>query len=847
VSRPSSNFHETGAVTDHIPVEISLQIIGLFSEGLYSSPNKAIEELVSNSFDADATRVHVVVSPDRAASDASIAVIDNGVGMNPRGLKILWIVGDSLKARNRNTKGGRRSIGKFGIGKLASYVLGNRLTHISKAGGKYYSTTMDFRRIPQTANVDRVEKQPTKQAPVTLELRELTAAEAKAVLSPWLTDNAGRADLKLFGSGAASTWTAAIISDLKPMATDLSTTMLRWVLSTAMPLRDDFGLYLNGARVAPSKESVKRVGRWILGKDIKTIPKPGPSEIEAETTDAADYHKWLLTDSLLGPMSGYVEVFAAPLDTGKADFMVGRSNGFFVYVHGRLINPEDAGFGIDRNSLRHGTFSRFRTVIHIDRLDEELRSSRERLRDGPRLTRAREVLQGLFNFARTKLEDHEASTSTQRQASQRLAESPASLTERPVIRMLLDAFDGSVTPRHLRVPNRADFADRTQLLEGVEGRIKSTGSLVAEVAYEDLGTHEPMAVLDCVTGHAAINLEHPFVAHFWDEFGDPKGNLPLQLFAVSEIFLEAQLHAGGLANDEVTAVLDARDQLLRTLARSSGIENSISVAHDLLASASSAKGLEDSLVRAFRQLGFEAIPKAGKDEPDGLAEAFLAGGSGGVKHYRVSLEAKSKQEPGGKIKKKTVEISTIARHRKEADCDHAVVVGPDFETGKDDLGALIREIDADRSNNPGKTITLIRIADLARLVRIAPLKRLNLAQLRDLFQARTPTETAEWVDNAEAAKVTAAPYQVIIESVWSIQQEDPEHSVDYGSLRTALRLTKKVKMSDAELRTECVALSRMAANLFLATDDGVELAIHPGKVIDAVQDYIGRAPSEDDS
>ena len=69
-----------------------------------------------------------------------------------------------------------------------------------------------------------------------------------------------------------------------------------------------------------------------------------------------------------------------------------------MYVHGRLINPEDAGFGIDRNLLRHGTFSRFRVVINIDRLDEELRSSRESLRDGPQLVQARALLQALLTW-----------------------------------------------------------------------------------------------------------------------------------------------------------------------------------------------------------------------------------------------------------------------------------------------------------------------------------------------------------------------------------------------------------------------------------------------------------------
>jgi hypothetical protein len=848
MSTSQASFYAAGSVTDQITVEISLQIIGLFSEGLYSSPNKAIEELVSNAFDADATTVHVVVSSDRAAPDAFVVVIDNGVGMDDRGLKIHWIVGDSVKARNRVTARGRRTIGKFGIGKLAAYVLGDRLTHLSKAGGKYYSTTMDFRRIPQTAEVSQVGKPQKKPSPVKLELRELTAAEAKRALAPWLTDGAGRKELKLFGSGSESSWTVAVISDLKPMAADLSTNMLRWVLSTAMPLRDDFTLYLNSQKVAPSKLGVKRVGRWVLGKEIKTIPKPAPHEVEpdvAEATPGPDYRHWTLTDQLLGPVTGYVEVYQAPLDTGKSDLLVGRSNGFFVYVHGRLINPEDAGFGIDRNSLRHGTFSRFRVVVNMDRLDAELRSSREKLRDGPMLIRAREFLQGLFNFARTKLESHQDSVSTGRQASQRLAESPATLAQRPVLRMLIDAFDGALTPRHVVVPNRSEFADRDELLAHLEARIADEG-LVSEVAYADLGTHLPMAVLDCATGHLSINLEHPFVAHFADEFGDEKKNLPLQLFAIAEVLLEAQLHDTGVGHEAMHAVLDDRDEMLRHLARSSGAQSSLSVAQDLLASASSAKGLEDSLVRAFRQLGFEAVPKAGNDEPDGLAEAFLAGGDGGAAHYRVSLEAKSKEKPGGKVKKKTVEVSTIARHRKEATCDHAIVVGPDFETGPGDLGAVIREIDADRAANPNKTITLMRITDLARLVRIAPVKRLNLTQLRELFQARSPNEAAKWVDDAVAMKVANAPYQVILEQVWTIQQDDKDHIVDYGSLRTALRLSRNLTISDADLRVECAALSRMAPNLFFATDDRVTLEIRPDKVIDEIHNYVDRLPTENE-
>ena len=50
-------FFELGKPSKkHIDVRISYRIIELFSEGLYSSPNKAVEELVSNSWDAGAEK-----------------------------------------------------------------------------------------------------------------------------------------------------------------------------------------------------------------------------------------------------------------------------------------------------------------------------------------------------------------------------------------------------------------------------------------------------------------------------------------------------------------------------------------------------------------------------------------------------------------------------------------------------------------------------------------------------------------------------------------------------------------------------------------------------------------------
>ena len=148
-------FAAIGDATDNIEVRLSYRIVELFSEGLYTSPNKAVEELVANSFDAGAQRVHVLLSSNLHDQNATIAVFDDGEGMDQEGLKRHWLIGISNKRRLSKLPKGRQQIGKFGIGKLATYVLANRLTHISKCGARYYSTSMDYRTIDRRQSVER--------------------------------------------------------------------------------------------------------------------------------------------------------------------------------------------------------------------------------------------------------------------------------------------------------------------------------------------------------------------------------------------------------------------------------------------------------------------------------------------------------------------------------------------------------------------------------------------------------------------------------------------------------------------------------------------------------------------
>ncbi len=704
---------------------------------------------------------------------------------------------------------------------------------------------MDFTRIPggATAGIYTEEK-------VTLPLRILTEKEAKNVVSLWLNGSKeGYKAIKLFGHGAAKTWTVAIMSSLKRMASDIQRGRLRWILQSAMPLRDDFALYLTGERVLSSKLSAKKVGRWVLGKELKELPKPAPQNFEV-TEDpnekSSSLHRYGLTHPELGRITGYLEVFQDPIDTGKST-EIERSHGFFVYVRERLINIDDPGFGISRNLLRHGTFSRFRMVVHIDRLDDELRSSRETLREGPLCNVAQNILHGAFNYARVALEKHEAELSSGERMANRVAGSPGSLTRRPIVGLVRSAIEGKTHPKYVTYPKILDAHEKAAFLERLEESVEAAKGLVHDVQLKEMSQDQGVAVLDVQVGVLQINSLHPFVAHFLDEYEDKRRSLPLELLAMSEVLLEAHLYEVGLDEDDIQDVLSRRDEALRYLARSTGKCNARTIAQELEDASTDKDQLEKMLVAAFDSMGFDAVPLGGPNKPDGIAEARLAGDLKGKAHrYSVSLEAKSKEKDGAKVAAKTVGISAIARQRDDHSCDHALVVGPDFPTTDGEESALVKEIGKDREATK-KTITLIRIFDLARLVRLVPLKRVGLGRLRDMLETCiTPENAKEWVDALQAEKVQKVPYKDILETIWELQKERPDEAVEYSGLAVALQKGKKsLTIPKAELSQICTAISRMAPEMVSARKGLVELSQRPDKVMAVISSVIQEYPEEE--
>lgn len=131
MDKVTTRFASSGAKREaDIEVRISYEIIQHVSRQLYTNPRKAIEELVTNSYDAGATECWVKLPQN---PEDNLIVLDNGKSMDLEGLKGLWSVARSPKYSSSGDRiaNERMQIGKFGVGKLAAYALGARLTHIT--------------------------------------------------------------------------------------------------------------------------------------------------------------------------------------------------------------------------------------------------------------------------------------------------------------------------------------------------------------------------------------------------------------------------------------------------------------------------------------------------------------------------------------------------------------------------------------------------------------------------------------------------------------------------------------------------------------------------------------------
>ncbi len=736
------NFSQAGKKIDDIEVKISYRIIELFSAGLYSSPNKAFEELVCNSYDAFANNVSVYVPSDISATGAYIWICDNGEGLDAQGLKDLWRIGESFKRNDPARDKKRLQIGQFGIGKLSTYILAHKLTYISKKNGQYIFATMNYDLIQEDIES------------LTIDERELNEDEAKELLNPYIfLGSRYMVSFNLFGKDSPASWTMSILTELKPKATEIRENRLKWVLRTALPLNPHFNLYYNNAKLESSKIKNQVVKKWIIGKDDLTA-----DELDFASCREED-GEYFVDFEYLNGVNGSFILYEDSLLSGKSEEL-GRSHGIFLSIRGRLINLDDPLLGME--AFSHGAFNRTRIIINADDLDSNLTSTREAVKESRPYDQLKAYIKKKFNNeVRKHYFEQEEKSEKEKNISYRLAQTSYTTSKKPIYSFIKKFFANQIVNPFLI--EKPIGIPESELLPEYEKDLEQGSQVIENINYAPLDTGAPIAKLDLITKILTMNVVHPYIANYMDAY---KNMLPLESVAITEVLTEAYLYELGIDEGLINAIMRKRDITLRQLALSDR-EGIPAVAQLLRDSVANPTGLEDAVHRVFLALGFEASKIGGNGKPDGKAEAIL-GYSADEKSRSYSLTYDAKSTSKKKIAAGTAKLAGIKRHQTDYNATFAVEVAIGYQGDDDPESAISKEARQQK-------VTIIKVQDMIRLLFLVAPKQIGLSRLRELFETcYAPYEVTEWINNIEKQDTLNGPYYDIIEIVYDFQRTDFE-------------------------------------------------------------------------
>ena len=699
-----------------VRVDISYDIIRQMSAQLYTNPRKAIEELVCNSYDAGATECHVKLPKEK--SDA-LVVLDNGQSMDLDGLRSLWQVANSPKkpdAEGRRVDNDRLQIGKFGVGKLAAYALGKRLTHVATRGGVTRLVSVGKSEIKERrgGGAPRFKVYKTKES------------EAQKLLEPFL------GNLPRPWKRNWDTWTMAVVEDVDEgnFERALKIGILRRMIATALPVYKDFKVTLEGQSVPERTIAVEDIELTVdvLNVDFRNKLETDLQEYwkeELRLDDATDVSPDLFKIKLLkipdpndttkqmqaisvpqlGPVAGSAILATQTLTTEKLDERGYVNHGFAIYAYDRLVNPEDELFGISPRS--HAYWRRFLARVEMPGLDDVLLVQRNAVSENSAKAQvAREVLRTLFNFTRSLAEEKEEA-------------------------------EDFVPPSFGLKIRKASPLLGPLAAEGLGAGVLPPGGLAEiDIDFVTLGENGPAARYDAAEHTIQINEDHPLIAAF-DDFGEQRKKqlrrVVGEVIAGSKL-AEGYLLAKGVAPEIVREIEELMDAAFRSAAGylRDPVEEHIQEIED--ASYEGNTRFENAVVNAFRSIRLVARRVGGADNPDGIVEIPVTGAA----NHRISVEAKGAK---GVVTHAELRQATVARQQKESGCTSAVAIAREYQVEGRGGGhsALLRE-------TLGKLplLTVPAIALMLRLHQRRPFTYNKVAEI--LTTSKNPADLESFIE-----------------------------------------------------------------------------------------------------
>lgn len=294
-----------------------------------NKPTNVLAEIVSNSWDADASRANINMSRD--ASNRWIAVHDNGHGMTRDVLQTSYLVIGFAKRDKPTSRSdrGRPYMGRKGIGKLAPFGIARYVDVLTcakddKSGGVYWL------RFDLASLLGQGDKQVTYRPEIIVDgvkLAELSDdKDTTGEVAKW------RDFIAPVGSG-----TLILMSELS-LGKEVNPDQLSQSLASRFTIAEGrgFELAVNGKTVS--------YGSALPHLEMR-IPDKG---VTAETVNGEEVRYWV----------GFVETAAWPQDQA----------GVGVYSHGKIAQDRPFTFGVKGKEI----FTRYMfACVEADWLDEK--------------------------------------------------------------------------------------------------------------------------------------------------------------------------------------------------------------------------------------------------------------------------------------------------------------------------------------------------------------------------------------------------------------------------------------------------------------------------------------------
>lgn len=798
--------------SDPVAVTLSPELIGLLSDQLYRSPLKAIEELVINAYDADASEARVFVG-ESEGSESFVAIYDDGVGMDYSGLVDLWRVGRPKTRSDTSTRHtDRKQIGKFGIGKLATYTIANRVTYITSTGMQYLGITIDYE--------DFISKPDSTTTAVRLDVHDIYDVEKL------LRDDTFGLSIDHLGVETSTlvdrSWTIVILEDLKAKAQDIKFGRLRWIISTAMPLGSTFQVYLNGDEVQSSKEAYETV----VDFDISELPVKRLRALETKTQECWASHAGALSaPSFPSGIAGRVRVTRKTLLGKSAD--LGRSQGFFVYVRGRLVNEPEARFGL--HDLSHEVLNRFHARIDADDLDQAITANRESIEDVKLYRDTQYVLSEVFNEARTRYRTYKDQYDRGNQGrrehernwvSERLVEHP---TADALSQYGPDAIGAEADESWMYLDVDRDM-EITNLIRSLYAGGRRERKYTYE--YSALGSAARLVAFSPIQGSFVINQDHDLSRAY---SSDPSSERLLYDLVTAESMLEVYLREAGMNPHSIGEVLERRDLLFRSLANAKMFSLEGLSAY-IRESADNSIELEIAIVAGARALGFVTKHLGGSGDADGIAR-FTDYPEG---EKRIILEAKSSTTTP---RTRDIDFAGIARHIEKHSASACLLVSRGYQGGPSGSAAKAAQ---------AQSVSCWTTEDFARVVESAESRQISAREVLDIVhKAFAPDDVkaavAELLD--DVGRSSRELYYEIVRALRQMEGRLPDASRDVAMIGGEISRNKKFR--SIELSRVRQAIRELAGaskgGLMLRDNDNLVLQVDYDELERRVEGMTGRA------